>query len=110
MTPAKRVQAHFAQFSVEPELDDAPRYSVAVVAEMSGVQIRTLRVWERYGIIEARAAQYSEVDIDRARRAQRLISDLVVNVAGAAAVLQLRAQLVELQREMDRLRRSLPEG
>ncbi|MFM8594250.1 MAG: MerR family transcriptional regulator [Chloroflexota bacterium] len=110
MNRTERSRAYFAVFRLEPEPDTSPRYSVSVVAERTGVQIRTLRVWESYGIIEASSAQYSEADIERARRTHRLINDLGVNVAGAAAILHLRQQLVELQREMDRLRRSLPEG
>jgi hypothetical protein len=33
-------------------------------------------------------------------RAQRLIDDLGVNIAGAAAVLQLREQIIALQQEL----------
>ena len=43
---------------------------------------------------------YSEADIERVLRIRRLVDDLGVNLAGAAAVLHLRQQVIALQREM----------
>jgi DNA-binding transcriptional MerR regulator len=92
-----------------------PRYAIAAVAARTGVHVTTIRRYEEAGVVEAVTVQsgtrlYSEADIDRIWRARRLIDDLGVNLAGAAAILHLREQLITLQREFqllqDRTRRS----
>lgn len=87
------------------ELDDAPRYAITAVAARSGVHVSTIRRYEAYGLIGNAGAGsgmrlYSESDIDRVQRIRRLVDDLGVNLAGAAAVLHLREQLLALQREL----------
>lgn len=86
-----------------------PRFEVTVVAARTGVRVATIRRYEEIGLVEAITVRagprlYSEADIDRIRRARRLIDDLGVNLAGAAAILQLREQLIVLQREYQLLR------
>src|SRR3712207_9370173 len=64
--------------------------------------------YEEWGVVNptrtGRDRLYSEADLDRLMRAQRLIDDLGVNIPGAAAVLQLREQIIGLQRELSDLR------
>ena len=91
---------------------DEPRYAISVVAQRSGVRTTTLRRYEEWGLLEpARSAGkrrlYSESDIDRVLRIRRLMDDLGVNLAGAAAVLHLRDQLIALQHEMQALRNGI---
>jgi MerR family transcriptional regulator/heat shock protein HspR len=98
-----------ASARLEEPLNPEPRYEVTVVAARTGVQIATIRRYEEIGLVEAITVQsgtrlYSDADIDRIRRARRLIDDLGVNLAGAAAILHLREQLVALQREFQMLR------
>ena len=90
---------------VEEEPDHEPRYAIAAVAARSGVRVHTVRHYQRYGLIEPSRVDtglllYSEADVERVRRIRRLIDDLGVNLAGAAAILHLREQLVTLQREL----------
>lgn len=85
-----------------------PRYAIAAVAARTGVHVTTIRRYEEAGLVEAVSIQtgvrlYSEADVDRIWRARRLIDDLGVNVAGAAAILHLRDQLIALQREVQLL-------
>lgn len=90
---------------------DEPRYAISVVARRSGVHTTTLRRYEEWGLLEpARSGQrrlYSEADIDRVLRIRRLMDDLGVNLAGAAAILHLRDQLIALQRELQQLREGI---
>jgi MerR family transcriptional regulator/heat shock protein HspR len=90
---------------------DEPRYAISVVSQRSGVHTTTLRRYEEWGLLEpARSGNrrlYSEADIDRVQRVRRLMDDLGVNLAGAAAVLHLRDQLIALQREMQALRNGI---
>jgi MerR family transcriptional regulator/heat shock protein HspR len=93
-------------------LDEEPRYAVTVVAARSGLRVQTIRRWEAYGIVEPRQSEagsplYSEADIADLQRVRRLTDDLGVNLAGVAAILHLRRQLVALQREAMALRRTL---
>lgn len=89
--------------------DPQPRYAITVVAARVGVHVQTVRRYEAFGVVEARGSAagtrlYSEADIDRARRVRRLVDDLGVNLAGASAILHLRDQLLDLQRELLLLR------
>ena len=97
----------------DPSLDDRPspepRYAITAVAARSGVHVQTVRRYEQFGLLEATPVApglrlYSEADIDRVRRIRRLVDDLGVNLAGAAAILHLRDQLLDLQRELRALR------
>ena len=96
---------------VENGAKDEPRYAISVVAARCGVRKGTLRRYEEWGLLEpARAGRqrlYSEADIEHVQRIRRLVDDLGVNLAGAAAVLHLRQQVIALQREMDALREQL---
>jgi MerR family transcriptional regulator/heat shock protein HspR len=98
-----------AAFREEERISVEPRYAITAVAARVGVHEATVRRYEAFGLIEARAIEagtrlFSEADVDRARRARRLVDDLGVNLAGAAAILHLRDQLLDLQRELHRLR------
>ena len=96
-----------ADWIVEGSPPDEPRYAISVVAARCGVHTATLRRYEEWGLIEpslsGRRRLYSDADIDRVLRVRRLVSDLGVNLAGAAAVLHLRQQVVALQRELQKL-------
>ncbi len=98
----------FDDRGTEDGLSAEPRYAITAVAARSGVHVQTVRRYERFGLVAATRVSpglplYSEVDIDRVRRVRRLVDDLGVNLAGAAAILHLRDQLLELQRELSAL-------
>ncbi len=86
-----------------------PRYAITAVAAQSGVHVQTLRRYERFGLLEPTPTRaglrlYSEADIESVRRIRRLVDDLGVNLAGVAAILHLRRQILDLQRELQALR------
>ena len=93
---------------VENGAKDEPRYAISVVAARCGVRKGTLRRYEEWGLLEpVRAGHrrlYSEADIEHVQRIRRLVEDLGINLAGAAAVMHLRQQVIALQRELDELR------
>ena len=105
------VHVSVTDWMVEDETSDEPRYAISVVAARSGVRMGTLRRYEDWGLLEptrsGRRRLYSEADIERVLRIRRLVDDLGVNLAGAAAVLHLRQQVLALQREMQTLRDQL---
>ena len=87
---------------------DEPRYAISVVAARCGVRKGTLRRYEEWGLLEpvrsGRRRLYSETDIEHVQRIRRLVEELGVNLAGAAAVMHLRQQVIALQRELEDLR------
>ena len=98
---------------IEDDPDREPRYAISAVAARSGVRVQTIRHYQRFGLIEpshvdAGLFLYSDADVERIRRIRRLVDDLGVNLAGAAAILHLRDQLVALQRELMSLRQRGP--
>lgn len=96
------------EWVIDDNSADEPRYGISIVAERCGVRTTTLRLYEEFGLLQpTRSGQrrlYSESDIDRVRRIRRLVDDLGLNLAGVAAVLHLRQQVIALQREIDAMR------
>jgi len=91
---------------------EEPCYVISVAARMLGMHAQTLRYYERVGILSpsrssGRIRLYSQADIARLRKIQRLISELGVNLAGAEAIIQLNERIRELEGEMSALRREL---
>jgi MerR family transcriptional regulator/heat shock protein HspR len=79
---------------------------IGVAAELCGVHPQTLRQYERLGLVKpARAGTknrlYSEMDVERVRRIQRLTQDMGVNLAGVELVLKLLDEMDELQRDFE---------
>jgi MerR family transcriptional regulator/heat shock protein HspR len=100
---------------------DAQRgvYGISVAAELVGMGVQTLRLYETRGLLEPARTdggtrRYSSNDLDRLRR----IGDLLeagLNLAGIAMVLDLEAQNTELRARCDeheRLERAVipPDG
>lgn len=77
-------------------------YIISVAAELTGVHPQTLRVYERKGLVApartgGMSRRYSEADLERVRRVQELTND-GLNLAGVARVLELEAEIERLRR------------
>ena len=91
---------------------EEPAFIISVAARMLGVHAQTLRYYERVGLIvpsrsSGRIRLYSQADINRVRRVQKLIDELGVNLAGAEVIIDMSAKIVALEEENDALRRAL---
>lgn len=111
--PVRGASAFTRLEATDEEPSREPRYVVTAVAVRVGLRVQTVRRYEAVGLIEPAIdetgiALYSDADIDHIRRARRLVSDLGVNLAGAAAILHLRQQLLGLQRELRVMRERQP--
>ncbi len=89
-------------------------YVISVAAELAGVHPQTLRIYERKGLVDpARTAggsrRYSDADIAQLRRIQELTND-GLNLAGVQKVLELEAEVAQLQRELDDVKRQAAEA
>jgi len=92
--------------------NDEPRYVISVAARIVGVQVHTLRYYERIGIIGPSRSQgnirlYSERDIALLRRVKTLMDDLGVNLAAVEVILRMSQRMVELQNHVNKLQSEL---
>jgi MerR family transcriptional regulator/heat shock protein HspR len=93
------------------EEDQRALYIISVAAELAGVHPQTLRIYERKGLIEpsrteGRSRRYSERDIALLQRIQELTNE-GVSLAGVRKILDLEAELEELQRRVAALSAAL---
>ncbi len=68
-------------------------YGISVAAELSGVAVQSLRLYERHGLLsparsEGGTRRYSAEDLARLRRISELV-DAGINLAGIARILDL---------------------
>ncbi len=89
---------------VEPASDRGV-YGISVAAEMVGMGVQTLRLYEARGLItpdrtDGGTRLYSSDDVTRIRRIGDLL-DEGLNLAGIAMVFDLEAQNAQLQAEKD---------
>ena len=78
---------------------------ISAVAEMYGIHPQTLRLYEREGLLkpsrtEGNTRLYTEQDLERLEFILSLARDLGVNISGMAIILEMRARMEEMQRQM----------
>ena len=91
-------------------IDDLGVYVISVAAQLAGVHPQTLRIYERRGLLNPKrtsgnSRRYSQRDVDRLRRIQRLTQEEGVNLAGVRIIMDLERQLDRIRDEMEALRR-----
>ncbi len=80
-------------------------YTISVVAEQFDVHPQTLRLYEREGLLkpsrtEGNTRMYTEEDVQQLEVILALTRDLGVNLAGVEIILNMRAKMEEMQRQM----------
>ena len=91
---------------------DDPCYVISVAARMVGMHAQSLRYYERAGLVTpsrsiGKRRLYSQADVARLREAQRLISDLGVNLAGVDVIFRMRDHIRQIEAELEATRREL---
>ena len=93
---------------------DAALFSLGEICERCGVHADIVVEMVEYGIVTPAADQapaerwqFSTDALLRMRRAQRLLSDLELNLPGLALILELLDQVDTLQHEVDSLQHQL---
>lgn len=81
-------------------------YGISVAAELSGVAVQSLRLYERHGLLsparsEGGTRRYSADDIARLRRISELVN-AGVNLVGIGRILDLQDDNAELQEAANR--------
>ncbi len=79
---------------------------IGVASKLCGVHPQTLRQYERLGLVNptrvgAKNRLYSQVDIERVRRIQRLTQEVGVNLAGVEIILRLLEEMDLLKADME---------
>lgn len=83
-----------------------PLYRISVAAKLCGVHPQTLRAYEKLGFVSPKREGdknrlYSDSDVERVKRVQRLTRDLGVNLAGVEVILNLLDQMDEIQSQIE---------
>ena len=83
-------------------------YGITVAAELTGMSVQALRLYERKGLLEPTRTtggtrRYSDTDITRLRRVGQLIDD-GINLTGIARILGLEADNTALHHDNTGLR------
>ena len=87
--------------------EDRAVYIISVAAELAGVHPQTLRIYEQKGLVRPQRTsgnvrRYSQADIVRLRRVQRLTAG-GMNLAGAKRVIELEEEIELLHEHVSRL-------
>jgi MerR family transcriptional regulator/heat shock protein HspR len=96
---------------VEITLDDERGvFMISVAAELAHMHPQTLRIYEARGLITPKRSPkntrlYSQRDVERLRRIQRMTSEEGLNLAGVETVLALEQRVEQLRAELERVRR-----
>src|SRR4051794_10331645 len=95
---------------------DAERgvFMISVAAELAEMHPQTLRMYEARGLITPKRSPkntrlYSQADVERLRRIQRMTNDEGLNLAGVETVLELERRLERMRSEMAKMRKRAAE-
>lgn len=80
-------------------------YMISAVAELYNIHPQTLRMYEREGLLQpsrsgGNTRQYTDEDLRRLEVVLSLTRDLGVNLAGVEVIMNMRANMERLQREV----------
>jgi MerR family transcriptional regulator/heat shock protein HspR len=83
-------------------------FMISVAAELAQMHPQTLRVYEARGLIEPQRSPkgtrlYSQHDVERLRRIQRMTAELGLNLAGVERVLELESRIEEMHARVEEL-------
>src|SRR5271155_2160101 len=81
-------------------------YMISSVAEQYSVHPQPLRLYEREGLLkpsrsEGNTRLYTDEDLERLEVILHLTRDLGVNLAGVEIILNMRAKMAEMQRQIE---------
>jgi MerR family transcriptional regulator, heat shock protein HspR len=84
-------------------------FMISVAAELAEMHPQTLRMYEARGLITPKRSPkntrlYSQADVERLRRIQRMTSEEGLNLAGVETVLELERRLERMRGEIAKMR------
>jgi MerR family transcriptional regulator/heat shock protein HspR len=89
-------------------------FMISIAAELAEMHPQTLRMYEARGLIAPKRSPkntrlYSQRDVERLRRIQRMTSEEGLNLAGVETVLALEERVEKMRSELARMRRRAEE-
>jgi MerR family transcriptional regulator, heat shock protein HspR len=89
-------------------------FMISIAAELAHMHPQTLRMYEARGLITPKRSPkntrlYSQRDVERLRRIQRMTSEEGLNLAGVETVLEMEARVERMRAERDRARQRAAE-
>jgi MerR family transcriptional regulator/heat shock protein HspR len=89
-------------------------FMISVAAELAEMHPQTLRMYEARGLIAPKRSPkntrlYSQRDVERLRRIQRMTSEEGLNLAGVETVLALEERVEKMRTELERVRQRAEE-
>ena len=96
--------------TVETSIDsERGVFMISIAAELAEMHPQTLRMYEARGLIAPQRSPkntrlYSQSDVDRLRRIQRMTSQEGLNLAGVETVLEMEKRVEEMRAELERVR------
>jgi MerR family transcriptional regulator/heat shock protein HspR len=89
-------------------------FMISVAAELADMHPQTLRMYEARGLIAPKRSPkktrlYSQNDVERLRRIQRMTSEEGLNLAGVEVVLAMEDQVARMRSELERMRKRTKE-
>ena len=89
-------------------------FMISVAAELAEMHPQTLRMYEARGLITPKRSPkntrlYSQADVERLRRIQRMTNEEGLNLAGVETVLEMEATVERMRSEMARMRKRTAE-
>jgi MerR family transcriptional regulator/heat shock protein HspR len=89
-------------------------FMISVAAELAEMHPQTLRMYESRGLITPKRSPkntrlYSQSDVERLRRIQRMTSEEGLNLAGVETVLDLERRLERMRGDIARMRKRAAE-
>jgi len=85
-----------------------PLYMIGAVSRMFNIHPQTLRLYEREGLLtpsrtEGKTRLYSQEDIEKLEFILFLTRELGINLAGVDAILRMREQMQQMQKQIEYL-------
>jgi MerR family transcriptional regulator/heat shock protein HspR len=89
-------------------------FMISVAAELADMHPQTLRMYEARGLITPKRSPrntrlYSQADVERLRRIQRMTSEEGLNLAGVETVLELERRVAQMRAQIARMRKRAAE-
>lgn len=116
MAVEKGRRARVNRESDERERLDQERgvFMISVAAELAEMHPQTLRMYEARGLITPKRSPkntrlYSQADVERLRRIQRMTTEEGLNLSGVETVLEMERRLERMRGEMQRMRKRAAE-
>jgi MerR family transcriptional regulator/heat shock protein HspR len=117
MAKRRRKQPGAGQPKIRAEVaidEERGVFMISVAAELAEMHPQTLRMYEARGLITPKRSPkntrlYSQADVERLRRIQRMTSEEGLNLAGVETVLELEQRVERMRSDIARMRKQAAE-